>query len=104
MPQDKEEARGTVEKRLEFINKEMCANFSLDSWLLNAARADPWRCGVCYDDVVGRDVWDSERIENQLKEIGEKAEKKRSEVRLPSLLHSRHRQCIEVLIRLFRWR
>ncbi|KAH8083596.1 Prefoldin beta-like protein [Filobasidium floriforme] len=46
MPQDPEEAKTTVEKRLEFIKKEI------------------------------------DRIEGQLKEIGENAEKKRSEVRL----------------------
>lgn len=64
LKQDKAEAAMNVDKRLEYIQSEMCVD------------AEPPGAGVQLADITV----DRERIEGQIKEIGDKQDKKKMEI------------------------
>ena len=73
--QEQAEAKSNVDKRLEFIKGEMCVYYKIhfQRILLTTLR---------------RIVISSKRVETQIKDLGEKADKKKSEVRIFCTAHS----------------
>ena len=68
LKQDTTEAKSTVDGRLEYIGGEMYGR------------------DYCDDPLPGTDLFRSKRIEDSIKEITEKSERKKMEVSLVSLL------------------
>ena len=87
--QDQADARANVDKRLEFIRSEMCvcmvSTVALMLILLRIPhryRVFPCNVMLCLHLVTVPLRMSSQRIEAQIKDISERSEKRRAEVRL----------------------